>query len=117
MKIQRQRKIYMSDAEWEKLSILAKSSGRSNSEYLRSLLNLKIPKPIPSKYYYKLYREIAAIGNNINQMAKLCHLEHKHVDYDKFCNDIDILNDMKRLLLELQLPENLRNGNSTDIFR
>lgn len=102
----KERRIYMSDEEWEKAKRLAKGSGRSVSAYFRSLLNFKIPKPIPPESYHVLYRELAAVGNNINQMAKLSH-ERGSAEYIRFAKDLETIYSIQRQLLELAMPEDI----------
>lgn len=106
MIIQKERRIYMSDAEWEKVHRLAKASGRSVSAYFRSLLNLKVPKPVPPESYRDLYRELAAIGNNVNQMAKLAHARGS-AEYIHFAKDLETIYSIQRKLMELAAPEDI----------
>ena len=97
------RRIYMSDAEWEKAKRIARASGRSVSAYFRSLLNLKIPKPIPPAAYHALYRELAAVGNNINQMAKLSH-SRGSAEYIHFAKDLETIYAIQKRLSALAAP-------------
>ena len=106
MKVEKERRIYMSDAEWEKLKRLAKASGRSVSAYFRSLLNLKMPKPIPPDSYHALYRELAAIGNNVNQMAKLSHACGS-AEYIHFAKDLETIYSIQRQLAAMAAPEDV----------
>ncbi|MGC2873995.1 plasmid mobilization relaxosome protein MobC [Ihubacter sp. mB4P-1] len=103
---EKERRIYMTDAEWEKAKRLAKASGRSISAYFRSLLNLKIPKPIPPESYRDLYRELSAVGNNINQMAKLSH-SRGSAEYIHFVKDLEAIHSIQRQLSALVMPEDL----------
>lgn len=66
--------ITMSDADWEQLGTLAKASGYSRSAYVRMLIHLKRPAPLPDADWKACYRELAAIGNNLNQIAKIGHV-------------------------------------------
>lgn len=68
------RIVTMTDADWELLSSLAKASGYSRSAYVRMLIHLKRPTPQPDADWKACYRELAAIGNNINQIAKMGHV-------------------------------------------
>lgn len=106
MIVEKERRIYMSDAEWKKAKRLAKASGRSVSAYFRSLLNLKIPKPIPPESYHALYRELAAIGNNVNQMAKLSHARGS-AEYIHFAKDLETIYSIQKQLTVLAGPEEL----------
>lgn len=66
--------VTMTDADWELLGTLAKTSGYSRSAYVRMLLHLKRPAPLPDTDWKACYRELAAIGNNINQITKMGHV-------------------------------------------
>ncbi len=89
---------------WEKTKLYAKSCGRSVSSYIESILEYKVPKQIPPKEYHKLYLEIAAIGNNINQMAKLSH-QKGCCNYKDFEKDLEIVKAMQVRLKELATKE------------
>ncbi|MGC2873589.1 MULTISPECIES: MobC family plasmid mobilization relaxosome protein [Clostridia] len=106
MIVEKERRIYMSDAEWKKAKRLAKASGRSVSAYFRSLLNLKIPKPIPPESYRELYRELSAIGNNVNQMAKLAHSKGS-AEYIHFAKALETIYSIQRQLIALATPEDI----------
>lgn len=110
MIVKKERRIYMSDEEWERAKRLARGSGRSVSAYFRSLLNLKVPRPLPPEEYRKIYRELSAIGNNINQMAKLSH-GAGNADYVRFEADLQVVRDVRTMLAELAaMPEDLRKS-------
>lgn len=104
----KQRKIYMTDEEWEKAGRLAKASGRSISEYFRSLLDLKVPRPLPPEIYKKIYRELSGIGNNLNQMARLANA-NKSVDFIDFKEGVEVVRDVRKMLHKATLmPEDLK---------
>lgn len=107
MIVEKERRIYMSDAEWEKAKRLANASGRSISAYFRSLLNLKVPKPIPPESYRDLYRELSAIGNNVNQMAKLSHARGS-AEYIHFAKDLETIYSIQKQLIALASPEDIK---------
>lgn len=110
MKVQKERRIHMSDEEWNRAKRLAKASGRSTSAYIRNLLRLELPKSIPPEEYRKIYRELSAIGNNINQMAKLSHTTGS-ADYTSFAEDLKVIYRVRREVAELAtLPEDLKHG-------
>jgi len=90
----------MTDEEWDNLKSLSKASGYSISAYVRALVRLERPKPLPSADYIKLQRELSAIGNNLNQIARNLHL-HKDFDRDLLLTAIeDILEIKERLKSE-----------------
>lgn len=111
---QKTRVIRVPDEDWERVRRLAKASGRSMSAYIRSLLNLEVPRPIPPEEYRQLQRELSAIGNNINQMARLSH-ELGNVDYSKFHDALKTIYDVQKRLAKQQQPVSLKeksHGNS-----
>lgn len=110
MMTQEPRKVYMSDEYWERAKRLAKSSGMSVSAYIRALLDLKIPRPLPPDEYKLIYRELSAIGNNINQMARLSH--HKgSAEYINFAEAVNVIYDLRKRIMNISvLPEDMKDG-------
>ena len=117
MKKYKERRIYLSDEEWEKAKSLAKGSGRTTSAYFRSLLELKIPRQLPPEEYHYIYRALSAIGNNINQMAVLAH-KAGNADYAKFESALDVIYDLRKRIVDISImPEDMIRGlysNETD---
>lgn len=56
------------------LTKLAKESGYSRAAYIRSLLDGRIPRPMPPPDYHAMMRELHGIGNNLNQIAQKAHV-------------------------------------------
>lgn len=99
MRKQKKRSICVPDEEWAKAKRLAAASGRSISEYFRALLNLTPPKPMPPEVYHKAYRELSAIGNNLNQMAKLANM-NQQADYTDFAEAVAVVKEVQKMLRE-----------------
>lgn len=91
--------IRVSDEDWAKAKRLAAASGRSVSEYFRALLNLTPPKPMPPEVYHKAYRELSAIGNNVNQMARLANM-NQQADYADFAEAVAVVKEVQKMLRE-----------------
>ena len=52
----------------------ATESGYSREAYIRSLLDGRIPRPMPPPAYHDMMRELHGIGNNLNQIAQKAHV-------------------------------------------
>jgi hypothetical protein len=64
---------YLNDVEAEKLNRRIIKSGLSREAYIRCLLDGLVPKDKPPPDYYSMRRELAAIGNNLNQIARIAN--------------------------------------------
>ncbi len=62
-------RIWLDEKEEHLLKTNAKKTGLSISGYLRSLLIGHVPRAQPSEDFFLLYRELNAVGNNLNQIA------------------------------------------------
>ena len=58
----------------EKLDRAVKSSGLSRAAYMRALINDLVPLDKPQPDFFKMMRELHAIGNNLNQIAQRAHV-------------------------------------------
>jgi hypothetical protein len=56
--------------EHQKLQRYAQKTGYSQAAYLRSLLHKCVPKEKPDDRFYEAMRQLAAIGNSMNQIAR-----------------------------------------------
>lgn len=54
----------------KQLATLVKGSGLSKEAYIRHLINGVIPKDSPPADYFDMMKELHAIGNNLNQIAR-----------------------------------------------
>ena len=62
-------KVYLNDAEYEKLSKDAAAFGRDKSKYLRLLIDWIEPVAPPSVEVKEFTRELRRLGVNMNQIA------------------------------------------------
>ena len=56
--------------EQQHLKAMVKRSGLSQEAYIRHLINGVIPNDAPSPDYFSMMKELHAIGNNLNQIAR-----------------------------------------------
>jgi hypothetical protein len=56
--------------ELQKLKRYSAKAGYTQSAYLRSLLNKTVPREKPDERFYEFMRQIAALGNSMNQIAR-----------------------------------------------
>ena len=59
--------------EQEHLQALVKRSGLSQEAYIRHLINGVVPNDAPPADYYGMMQELHAIGNNLNQIARIAN--------------------------------------------
>lgn len=52
----------------------AKGCGYSRETYIRSVLNGRVPRPMPTLDYHAIMQELHGIGNNMNQIAQKAHI-------------------------------------------
>jgi hypothetical protein len=64
----------VTEDEFSTLSKCAKECGYSREAYIRSLLDGRIPKPMPPPDYHAMMSELHSIGNNLNQIAQKAHV-------------------------------------------
>lgn len=69
--------IYLSDRERNQLEKQAGNAGLSMSQFVRKLIMGKDIQPRPPDNIVQLIREINAVGNNINQIAKKVNIESR----------------------------------------
>jgi hypothetical protein len=56
--------------EHSKLKRHAQKIGYSQAAYIRALLNKSVPKEKPDDRFYEAMRQLAALGNSMNQIAR-----------------------------------------------
>ena len=71
----RQVIIRMSDREYAHLARQADVSGLKMAPFVRALIMGSDIKPRPPDEYTALLRELSAIGNNLNQIARIANAE------------------------------------------
>ena len=107
-------KVYLTEAEHEKLTKLARISGYSRSSYMRSLLRGLVPKPAPSSELISFIYELNKIGVNINQIAKVANMTGCVMEKEYAENYRELKNLMDMIKEEFLKPEKL-NGNDKDM--
>ena len=65
--------IYLSEKEYEHLTKETKKAGLTISAFIRSRIAYINIKPIPPEQLGAILSELSAIGNNINQLARLAN--------------------------------------------
>lgn len=63
----------LNEREAAKLNAAVKKSGLTRAGYMRMLIDGIIPVEQPPPDYHAMMRELHAIGNNLNQIAKKAH--------------------------------------------
>lgn len=106
MKVQKERRIWVDDETWEIVKASSKITGLSISAYIRKLALLRLPRQLPPEDFHKIYIELSAIGNNVNQMAKLCNINGS-ADYSRFSKDLKVIYEARDALFKLVESENL----------
>lgn len=98
--------VWLNDEDWELLSNLASASGRSISSYVRTLIHFKRPKKKQGNDWKKAYRELSLIGNNLNQIARYCHLMKK-IDESMLKDCINVIYKVQSEMRKEILPEDM----------
>lgn len=65
--------IRLNKKEQQHLKNLVKKSGLSQEAYMRHLINGVVPVESPPADYFSMMKELHAIGNNLNQIARKAH--------------------------------------------
>ncbi len=66
-------KVHLNEAERKHLKEQVEISGFTTEQFLRRLIAGKEIKPRPPENMTELLRQLSAIGNNINQMARVAN--------------------------------------------
>ncbi len=67
-------RFHLNAGEMAALTARAKECGYSREAYIRSMLNGRIPRPMPPPDYHAMMGELHGIGNNMNQIAQKAHI-------------------------------------------
>lgn len=68
--------LYLSEKETRRLENQSEAAGLSKSEFIRKLIMGTEIRPRPPDNVAQLIREINAVGNNINQIARKVNTEN-----------------------------------------
>lgn len=63
----------LNEKEQQHLKKIVLKSGLSQETYIRHLINGVVPRESPPTDYYAMMKELHAIGNNLNQIARKAH--------------------------------------------
>lgn len=63
----------LNEEEHKHLKMMALMTGFSIEQYLRNLIMGEVMKPRPKTEIAEIKRQLAAIGNNVNQIAKIAN--------------------------------------------
>ena len=64
----------LTEDEVSALTRRAKACGYSREAYIRTLLDGRIPRPMPPPDYHAMMRELHGIGTSLNQVAQKAHV-------------------------------------------
>lgn len=67
-------RFHLNEEEMTTLINRAKECGYSREAYIRSLLDGRVPRPMPPPDYHAMMRELHGIGSNLNQIAQKAHI-------------------------------------------
>lgn len=70
----RKATVRLTEEELARLKEAARRAGWSQEAYLRALIGGIDPRPKPPPDYLAMTRELHAIGNNLNQIARKAHV-------------------------------------------
>lgn len=110
-----QLKIWLTEKENQDIFRKAKRAGLSVSRYLLLLNKGYVPKDTPLPDYYKMVRELRAIGNSINQIAARANATGFFLA-DRYA---ELVTEYNQMLLSIQeavtKPERFTHGNDQDM--
>ena len=82
--------LWLNDKEFEHLTKQAKIAGLKKEVFIRKLINGECIRARPPDDYFKLLKEINAIGTNINQIAHIANSE-RTINNDKLDKVMNLL--------------------------
>lgn len=65
--------VRISETEKRQLDRIIKKCGLTKSAYIRMIITGYLPKETPPIEYHQVIKELNAIGNNLNQIAKIAN--------------------------------------------
>jgi hypothetical protein len=89
----------MNDKEYQHLKVQAQLSGMGTDPFIRNLVAGVQLRPRPPDEYAALLRELAAIGNNINQIAHWANAQ-KSIHESEIVEAAVLANEAWRLVKE-----------------
>lgn len=99
--------VRLTDQERESLDRRVKKTGLTREAYLRFLISGHVPREQPPPDYYAMMQELNAIGNSINQIARVANRTGfvKHVEYVRYMDEFR--DATLRIQQAVTLPEKL----------
>lgn len=97
------KQFWLNENENKMLKEKSKKTGLSEAEYLRCLIEGYNPKEKPDEEFYKIMRNLRAIGNNLNQIARNANAYGviDTVGYKKNCEKMNkFIADIRYLFLD-----------------
>lgn len=82
---------WLYEKEAQRFDKAVKRSGLCRESYLRHLINGLVPTDLPPPDYYSMMKELHAIGNNLNQIARKAHVLNV-MDVQRYDENIALLN-------------------------
>ena len=109
IKRQNEIKIRLTDKELEAINRRAKESGYAREHYIRTVLDGRIPKPMPPMDYHKMMNEFRHIGANLNQIAHKAHTLNV-IDAGRYDAAVQLFIDSLRKITDvMRMPEKIKN--------
>ena len=96
--------VWLSEHEAYLLSRKSESCKMNISTFIRSIINDYEPKEAPPLDYYKVVAELRAIGNNLNQIARVANTTGK-IDESRYRENADKLSKVTDELMTVFLPQ------------
>lgn len=91
----------LSDSEYAEIEKQAKRTGMTRTQLIRQLIMGNQIRARPPEEYLKLVRAINAIGNNINQIARVANAQ-KYVDREQIKHIVDYLDEIMEKVREIE---------------
>ena len=96
--------VWLSDHEAYLLSRKSESCKMNSSTFIRSIINDYDLREAPPLDYYKVVAELRAIGNNLNQVARIANTTGK-IDERLYKENVDKLVKVTDGLMAVFLPQ------------
>ena len=102
-------KIRLTDKELEELNKRAQKSGYAREHYIRTVLDGRIPRPMPPMDYHKMMNEFRSIGTILHQIAHKAHAINV-IDADRYDAAVQMFIDTLGKIMDVMLlPEKVKN--------
>lgn len=92
--------IWLNDKELSYLKVLSEKSGLKKDPLIRSLIMGQKLRAKPTEEYCRILRELSAIGNNINQIARIANTNRK-IGGEEISKAVRMLDDVWRKIKDV----------------